>query len=69
VIARWADANDLLIAGLLENGGAMAGHPAVVDARYGKGHVLLFANNPIWRGETIGSYRMFFNAVTDWNGR
>jgi hypothetical protein len=64
VVARWADANDLLIAGLLENGGAMADHAAVVDARYGKGHVLLFANNPIWRGETIGSYRMFFNAVT-----
>jgi hypothetical protein len=68
VIARWADANDLLIAGLLENGGAMAGHPAVVDARYGKGHVLLFANNPIWRGETIGSYRMFFDAITHYDG-
>lgn len=42
----------------------MAGRAAVVDARYGKGHVLLFGNNPIWRGETIGSYRMFFNAVS-----
>ncbi|HJR14083.1 MAG TPA: M14 family zinc carboxypeptidase [Rhodanobacteraceae bacterium] len=68
VIARWADANKLLISGLLENGEAMAGHAAVVDARYGKGHVLLFANNPIWRGETIGSYRMFFNAVTHYDG-
>ncbi|WIG55450.1 MAG: hypothetical protein OJF61_001236 [Rhodanobacteraceae bacterium] len=68
VIARWADADDLLISGLLDNGGAMAGHAAVVDARYGKGHVLLFANNPIWRGETIGSYRMFFNAVTHYDG-
>jgi len=67
VIARWADANNLLISGLLENGEAMAGHAAVVDARYGKGHVLLFANNPIWRGETIGSYRMFFNAVTHYD--
>jgi hypothetical protein len=68
VIARWADTGKLLISGLLENGGAMAGHPAVVDARYGKGHVLLFANNPVWRGETIGSYRMFFNAVTHYDG-
>ncbi|HLI16830.1 MAG TPA: hypothetical protein VKV22_00995, partial [Rhodanobacteraceae bacterium] len=63
VIARWANADKLLISGLLENGGAMAEHAAVVDASYGKGHVLLFANNPIWRGETIGSYRMFFNAI------
>jgi hypothetical protein len=68
VIARWANADALLISGLLDNGGAMAGHAAVVDARYGKGHVLLFANNPIWRGETIGSYRMFFNAVTHYDG-
>jgi len=67
VIARWADADELLISGLLENGSAMAGRAAVVDARYGKGHVLLFANNPIWRGETIGSYRMFFNAVVDYD--
>ncbi|MDE2271704.1 MAG: hypothetical protein KGJ94_06930 [Xanthomonadaceae bacterium] len=67
VIARWADAGDLLIAGLLENAGAMAGRAAVVDATYGKGHVLLFANNPIWRGETIGSYRMFFDAVTHYD--
>ncbi len=67
VIARWADAGDLLIAGLLENAGAMAGRAAVVDATYGKGHVLLFANNPIWRGETIGSYRMFFDAVAHYD--
>ncbi|HET7561129.1 MAG TPA: M14 family zinc carboxypeptidase [Rhodanobacteraceae bacterium] len=68
VIVRWADAGKLLISGLLENGSAMAGHAAVVDARYGKGHVVLFANNPVWRGETIGSYRMFFNAVTHYDG-
>ena len=64
VVVRWADADQLLIAGLLENGGTMAQRAAVVDARYGKGHVLLFANNPIWRGETVGSYRMFLNALT-----
>jgi hypothetical protein len=67
VIARWADAGNLLISGLLADGGAMAGRAAVVDARYGKGHVVLFANNPVWRGETIGSYRMFFDAVTHYD--
>jgi hypothetical protein len=67
VIARWANADDLLISGLLENGSAMGAHAAVVDARYGKGHVLLFANNPVWRGETIGSYKMFFNAITHYD--
>ncbi|MGH8126608.1 MAG: M14 family zinc carboxypeptidase, partial [Rhodanobacteraceae bacterium] len=64
VVARWAGAGKLLISGLLGHGSQMAAHAAVVVAHFGKGHVVLFANNPIWRGETIGSYRMFFNAVT-----
>ena len=67
VVARWADAKQLLISGLLANASDMAEHAAVVDARYGKGHVLLFANNPIWRGETIGSYALVFNAIVNFN--
>ena len=64
VIVRWADANDLLISGLLEHGEAMAQRAAVVQAHYGRGRVLLFASNPFWRGETIGSYAMVLNALT-----
>jgi zinc carboxypeptidase len=67
VIVRWADAKDLLISGLLDGAGDMAEHAAVVEARYGKGHVLLFANNPIWRGETIGSWPLVFNAVVNFD--
>ena len=67
VILRFAAADKLLIAGLLDGGDEMAERAAVVDARYGKGHVLLFAGNPIWRGETIGSYGLVFNAITHFN--
>jgi hypothetical protein len=63
VIVRWADANDLLVSGLLEHGDAMAQRAAVVQAHYGRGHVLLFASNPLWRGETIGSYALVLNAL------
>ncbi len=63
VIVRYADAKHLLISGLLDGGSEMAERAAVVNARYGKGHVLLFANNPIWRGETIGSYALVLNAI------
>jgi len=64
VILRFADAKRLLVSGLLDGGGEMAERAAVVDARYGKGHVLLFAGNPIWRGETLGSYPLVLNALT-----
>jgi hypothetical protein len=67
VILRYADAKNLLIAGLLDNGDELAERAAVVDARYGKGHVLLFASNPIWRGETIGSYPLVLNAIVHFN--
>jgi hypothetical protein len=63
VIVRWADASDLLISGLLEHGDAMAQRAAVVQAHYGRGRVLLFASNPLWRGETIGSYALVLNAL------
>ncbi|MDE2248500.1 MAG: hypothetical protein KGJ96_07990, partial [Xanthomonadaceae bacterium] len=64
VILRFAQADKLLVAGLLDGGDEMAERAAVVDARYGKGHVLLFASNPMWRGETIGSYPLVLNAIT-----
>ncbi|WP_426689656.1 M14 family zinc carboxypeptidase [Rhodanobacter ginsengiterrae] len=67
VILRYAEAKNLLISGLLDGGDEMAERAAVVDARYGKGHVLLFASNPIWRGETIGSYPLVFNAIVNFD--
>jgi hypothetical protein len=63
VIFRYAEQKDLLLSGLLEGGDAIAERAVVVDAHLGKGHVLLFANNPVYRGETIGSYALVFNAI------
>ena len=67
MIVRYADAKELLVSGLLDGGGDLAGRAAVVQARYGRGHVLLFANNPIWRGETIGSWPLVFNALVNFD--
>ncbi|HEX5122812.1 MAG TPA: M14 family zinc carboxypeptidase [Rhodanobacteraceae bacterium] len=67
VIVRWGDAKDLLISGLLDGAGDIAERAAVVEAHYGKGHVLLFANNPLWRGETIGSWPLVFNAIVNFD--
>jgi Zinc carboxypeptidase len=63
VILRYGDSKDLLVSGLLEGGSDIAQRPAVVDVPHDKGHVLVFSPNPIWRGETKGSYAMVFNAI------
>jgi hypothetical protein len=39
----------------------------VVNAHLGSGNVLLFANNPVYRGETIGSYDLVFNAILNFD--
>jgi hypothetical protein len=67
VVLRYADAKELLVSGLLDNGGELAQHAAVIDAPYGEGHVVLFSNNPFWRAETKGSYFLVFNAIMNFD--
>jgi hypothetical protein len=63
VAMRFDAQNSLLVSGLLDGGNDIAQRPIVVDVPVGKGHFVLFASNPIYRGETIGSYFMVFNAL------
>jgi hypothetical protein len=63
VILRFADAKNLLLDGLLDKAGSIAEHAIVVNAHLGQGTVLLFGNNPIYRGETVGTYALVFNAI------
>ncbi|HYX24157.1 MAG TPA: hypothetical protein VFC23_08410, partial [Thermoanaerobaculia bacterium] len=62
-LVRFGDAGDLLVSGLLEHGDQLAKRAAVVEVPLGKGHLLLFAINPIWRGSTIGSHPLVWNAI------
>ncbi len=67
VLLRYADKDALLVSGLLDHGDLLAQRAVVVAAHLGKGSVLLFANNPIYRGETIGSYPLVFNAILNFD--
>src|SRR5205823_712293 len=67
VVLRYANANELLVSGLLDAGTELAQHAAVVDSPFGEGHVVLFSNNPFWRAETKGSYFLVFNAILNFD--
>jgi hypothetical protein len=67
VVLRYANTNELLVSGLLDNGSELAQHSAVIDSPYGEGHVVLFSNNPFWRAETKGSYFLVFNAILNFD--
>jgi hypothetical protein len=67
VALRFADQRELLVSGLLQGGGDIAQRPVVVDVPVDQGHVVLFANNPLWRGSTVGSYFLVFNAILNFD--
>ena len=52
---------------MLAGGADLAGKAAVVDVPVGKGHVVMFANNPMWRHQTHGSFSMLFNAILNYD--
>jgi hypothetical protein len=67
VIFRYADSKDLLISGLVEGGDEIAQRPAVVDVPTGNGHVVLFSINPVYRGETRGTYSLVLNTILNFD--
>ncbi|HEY3933907.1 MAG TPA: M14 family zinc carboxypeptidase [Gemmatimonadales bacterium] len=62
-LLRFETQDKLLVSGLLDGGSDIAGQTVVIDVPSEKGHYILFADNPIYRGETIGNYFMVFNAM------
>jgi hypothetical protein len=67
VVLRFAAVNDLLVSGMLGGGEDLAGKAAIVDVPVGKGHIVMFANNPMWRHQTHGSFSLLFNAILNYD--
>lgn len=67
VVLRFAPEKDLLLSGMITSANEIAEKPAVVDVPHGKGHVVLFGNNPMWRAETGGSYFLVFNSILNYD--
>jgi hypothetical protein len=67
VVLRFATEKELLVSGMLAGGAELANKPAVVDVPVGKGHVVMFANNPMWRHQTHGSFALLFNAALNYD--
>jgi hypothetical protein len=63
VVLRYGEQRELLVSGLLEGGGDIAQRAIVVDVPFERGHVVLFANNPVWLGQTVGSYPLVLNTL------
>jgi Zinc carboxypeptidase len=67
VLKFSSDEKNLLVSGMLAGGSELAGKPAVLDVPVGRGHVVMFATNPMWRHETHGEFFLLFNAALNYN--
>ncbi len=68
VVLRFAsDEKTLLISGMLAGGNELANRPAIVDVPVGRGHVVMFATNPMWRHQTQGEFFLVFNAALNYD--
>jgi hypothetical protein len=68
VVLRFAsDEKNLLVSGMLAGGSELANAPAVIDVPVGRGHVVMFAINPMWRHQTQGSFFLLFNAALNFD--
>ncbi len=60
--ARFAE-KDLLASGWASGERAVAGRHALLEARHGKGRVILFGFRPQFRGQTLATFKLLLNAV------
>ena len=63
VIARFADAKELLLSGWLLGGEKLANKAAIVEVKRGKGRIVMFAFRPQYRGQSIATLPFLFNAI------
>lgn len=65
LVARYAAPESLMMSGLVwpEATGYIAGTAYLVLEEVGRGKVISFATNPLYRGYSLGTARMFMNAL------
>jgi hypothetical protein len=70
VLARYAGGDANVLSGLMRGADEIVNRPFAIDVPggySGKGRVVLFSNNPIYRWQNHAEFNMVFNALLNWN--
>ena len=70
VLARYVGGEAAVLSGLMRGADEIRERPFAVDVPggySGKGRVVMFANNPIYRWQNHGEFNMVFNTLLNWN--
>ncbi len=63
IIAWYPKDKDPLLSGWLLGGDRIKGKAALVEVGLGKGRIILFGFRPQYRGQSLATYPLFFNAI------
>jgi hypothetical protein len=64
IIGRYpTNPDDVLLSGWVLGPDKVAGRAALVEARVGRGRVIMFGFRPQYRGQTLATYPLLFNAI------
>ena len=67
IIARYPSNADPLLSGWLLGGERLKGKAALLEVGLGQGRIYLFGFRPQYRGQSLATYPLFFNAITRQN--
>jgi hypothetical protein len=70
VLARYPGGDSNVLSGLMRGADEIANRPFAIEVPggyNGKGRVVLFSNNPIYRWQNHAEFNMVFNAMMNWN--
>lgn len=63
VLMNFVGGDKAVRSGLMVGADEVKDRPAIIDLPVGKGQVLMFATNPIYRWQNFGEFRMLYNAI------
>ncbi|HKS40759.1 MAG TPA: hypothetical protein VJX74_09075, partial [Blastocatellia bacterium] len=63
IVARFSDTKEVLLSGWLLGAEKIANKGAIVEARRGRGRIVMFAFRPQYRGQSIATLPFLFNAI------
>lgn len=66
IIARYpSDPNQILLSGWALGAEKIAGKAALVEVKMGKGKIILFGFRPQYRGQSLATFPLLFNAISN----
>jgi hypothetical protein len=66
VLMEFPGGQESVLSGFMKGAAGIHNRPAIINVQAGQGRVLMFATNPVWRWQTLGEYRMLYNAMLNW---